>query len=152
MAFPFADWDNELFKVTTHLTGEPWLNLNREQFIEEQQKGDTLTILREEAEADDADYHYFIEEKMLYHLNITEMGDSVTQIVVPTNSRRKLFEVAYQRPLTAHLGKNKTLKKLKAHIYWQGIGPDIAAWYKECRECQNGDTASKARAPLCLYP
>jgi len=66
---------------------------------------------------------------------LVRVKDSITQLVVPTNIRKRLFDHAHGGPLSAHLGAERTLSQLQQAYYWPGMRKDIALWYKQCPDC-----------------
>jgi len=59
--------------------------------------------------------------------------DERTQLVVPTDLRKRLFDVAHVGPLAAHLGSNRMTHLLQQSYYWPGMNRDIDDW---CRQCE----------------
>ena len=48
-----------------------------------------------------------------------------------------------------HIGKDKTLHKLRERFYWPGHQKDVKVWCRTCKDCAAMKTpVSKRRAPL----
>ena len=74
---------------------------------------------------------------------------AVTQWVVPKDCRQEILYHLHCGPLGAHLGENKTLKKLRKRYYWPGYVADVEEWCCSCELCaQRKMPNSKQRAPL----
>ena len=80
------------------------------------------------------------------------MGSERELIVVPADLRKPLFSVAHSLPYAGHLGVKKTTAKLVNHFYWPNVGRDVTQWCRQCHECQVGNRAKRAKAPLMPLP
>ncbi|MGH0124627.1 UNVERIFIED_CONTAM: hypothetical protein FKN15_076715 [Acipenser sinensis] len=60
-------------------------------------------------------------------------SEMFTQIVVPQNSARQLWEEYHER--SGHLGLEKTLSVLKRTFYWPGLKEDAHDWLEACPRC-----------------
>ena len=72
-------------------------------------------------------------------------ADDRSQVVVPSELRRRLFDHAHAGPLSAHLGAERTVAQLARHYYWLGIRKDVTAWCHACAVCATG------RPPAARY-
>ena len=66
--------------------------------------------------------------------------------------RKPLFSVAHSLSYAGHLGVKKTTAKLVNHFYWPNMGRDVTQWCRQCHECQVGNRAKRAKAPLMPLP
>jgi len=66
---------------------------------------------------------------------MVKTDDDRTQLVVPTTLRYRLFEMAHEGPLAAHLGSHKTAMQLRNHYFWTGLNRDVAEWCRQCPQC-----------------
>ena len=129
---------------------DPFVNLDRDQLIQLQHDDCALDALWQEVNTDSS--HYLTEDGALLHYSTSRLGETLSQLVIPTPLRGWLFGLAHKSPLMVHLGKKKTVQKLLKHFFWPGLGRDVAAWCKECPECQRGNKSRRVRAPLMPLP
>jgi RNase H-like domain found in reverse transcriptase/Reverse transcriptase (RNA-dependent DNA polymerase)/Integrase zinc binding domain/Chromo (CHRromatin Organisation MOdifier) domain len=69
------------------------------------------------------------EEGLWYH------GKEVKTIVVPVTVRDEILLLAHDE-LGAHLGINKTVKKIQRHYWWPGLVDSVTDWVLTCDACQ----------------
>ena len=60
----------------------------------------------------------------------------IYQIVVPSNCRKEVLELAHSTPMAGHLGVNKTYTRILNHFYWPGIRKDAKQFCRSCHVCQ----------------
>jgi len=73
---------------------------------------------------------------LLNGLLVRKASDEIqSQLVVPHQIRKKLFEMVHAGPLSAHLGMQKTYLQMKLAYYWPGMKRDITHWCKQCSVC-----------------
>jgi transposase InsO family protein len=58
------------------------------------------------------------------------------RVVVPVALRQEIFRVFHDIPISAHLGRNKTLNKIKERFYWRGMDEDVATFVRGCLVCR----------------
>lgn len=73
-------------------------------------------------------------------------SEMFTQIVVPQNSARQLWEEYHER--SGHLGLEKTLSVLKRTFYWPGMKEDAHDWLEACPRCLLRKARPEGKAPL----
>ena len=73
---------------------------------------------------------------------LVRQKEGVTQLVVPSGLRKRLFDHVHAGPLAAHLGSERTLKQLQQSYYWPGMHRDVVTW---CHAC---DTCALSKGPL----
>ena len=88
---------------------------------------------------------------VLFHKGKSD-GEDVTQLVVPQSRRRQVLKLSHTAPLAGHFGKRKTVGKILPRFYWPGIERDVAAFCRECVECQRAAKRPSVRAPLQPLP
>ena len=59
-----------------------------------------------------------------------------TQLVLPTNLREEVIEVAHDSILGGHLGGKKTLDRITSNFYWLGVAGDVQRYVQSCDICQ----------------
>lgn len=70
---------------------------------------------------------------------------------VPRSFRDKILFENHDSPLGAHLGVNKTLKKLQIEYYWPKMEIDVKKYVKTCEHCQVGKHPNQStRVPIGL--
>jgi transposase InsO family protein len=62
--------------------------------------------------------------------------DETPRVVVPASVRREIFRVFHDIPTAGHLGRNKTLKRMKERFYWRGMDEDVGAFIRGCLVCR----------------
>lgn len=58
------------------------------------------------------------------------------QVVVPAPLRQQFLQYAHDNPLSGHLGRMKTLRRLLNVVYWPTIRKDTWDHCKQCQICQ----------------
>jgi len=66
---------------------------------------------------------------------LVRQTDEQLQLVVPTQLRRRLFDLTHAGPSAAHLGAARTTIQLKTHYYWVGLNRDVRQWCRQCAQC-----------------
>ena len=78
--------------------------------------------------------------------------ESLWLLLVPRALRSELLEEAHAGVTGGHLGRKKTLCRLRQRVYWVGMRHDVEEWCKVCRTCAaRKGPARRTRAPLQLY-
>jgi transposase InsO family protein len=115
-----------------------------------QAEDDSLSTLWKLAEKGEDSYG--IRGQTLYHRSKDDWGNEVEQLVIPTKYRREVMVMAHNSPLSAHLGKKKTVKKIVKEFFWPGLSKDVGEHCKSCEQCQRGAKGNRQRAPLQPLP
>jgi len=66
---------------------------------------------------------------------LVRQTDEQLQLVVPTQLRRRLFDLTHAGPSAAHLGAARTIVQLKANYHWVGLNRDVRQWCRQCAQC-----------------
>ena len=73
-------------------------------------------------------------------------------LVLPTSFRRDVLQNLHNARVSGHLGRNKTLGRVRERYYWVGYAQDVANWCRKCAECQRKHRPKKSnRAPMKIY-
>ncbi len=58
------------------------------------------------------------------------------QLVIPASLRETFFAFCSFNPLSGHLGRMKTLRRLLDNVYWPEIRKDVWSFCTQCKTCQ----------------
>ena len=100
------------------------------------------------------EHRYYIENVILKrsYPSTKQKGEGrerYNQIVMPTDYRKDLLQLAHEVPLAGHLGINKTYDKLIRHFYWPGIKTSTK---KFCNSCDTFQKAGKPKTGIAIAP
>ena len=56
-------------------------------------------------------------------------------LIAPKSIRGQIMKMAHDHKTAGHLGRDKTVAKIKRLVYWPGIGDDVARWCAGCSVC-----------------
>ena len=98
----------------------------------------------------------FYEENGLVHRKWLPSGRTedmvIDQLVLPSQCRSQVLELAHSVPLAGHLGRKKTEQRILQRFYWPGVHRDVASYCKQCAECQKSSMEGRTHAPLIPLP
>ena len=72
----------------------------------------------------------------LFRSTMSDQDGQILQLVIPTELRSKFLLFAHDNPLSGHLGRMKTLRRLLNVAYWSEIRKDVWTHCKQCHTCQ----------------
>ena len=77
-----------------------------------------------------------LREELLY----LKVLDPVTntnspRLVAPQGVRERILRMLHDERPAGHLGREKTLARIKQHVYWPGMAEDVATWVRRCDLC-----------------
>lgn len=78
------------------------------------------------------------------------VGDPVFQVVVPTNFRQMMIEIAHDQ--LGHQGVRKTYDRLLRYFFWPRLKRDVSAYIKRCKTCQLTSKPNQVLKPAPLKP
>lgn len=82
----------------------------------------------------------------------TKSKGAYIQVVIPKNLRENVLRAAHDNVSSAHLGVNKTLRKIQRNYYWYGMKVDVRNWIKKCAKCGARKRPNRTpRAPLVSF-
>ena len=93
----------------------------------------------------------FSRDGLLYHRHRkpgSNASTEVQQLVLPTQCRKSVIEVAHDIPMAGHLGRRKTIGRILQRFYWPGIYRDVSDHCSCCEQCQKSSSRRTKRAPL----
>ena len=81
---------------------------------------------------------FLLQDNLLYYKLTGELTQRLA-LVVPKSLRANLLHQAHDSPISGHLGRDKTWKRLKSHFYWPGLSADVRAYVQTCPVCNLGN-------------
>ena len=78
--------------------------------------------------------------EIINHLLYIKVRDPVTdtherRLVAPEAIRTVVMKMLHDERSAGHLGRTRTLNRIKNHVYWPGMAEDVALWVKQCDLC-----------------
>ncbi|PIK56474.1 hypothetical protein BSL78_06637 [Apostichopus japonicus] len=136
-------------KVISPITEE----VTADMLAKKQQEDPSLEKMRELAKTGEqkiSKNEYIVQE---FRSPQVEFGDTLRQVVVPSEYRQHVLKIAHESILGGHLGVKKTKDKIMTNFIWPGIQADITRYCQSCDVCQR--TIPKGRVtkvPLGSVP
>ncbi|KAL5489210.1 hypothetical protein EMCRGX_G018277 [Ephydatia muelleri] len=99
--------------------------------------------------------HYYRSDGLLYKQWIPRGCNAelaVDQLVLPTQCRKAVLQLAHEVPIAGHLGKHKTAKKILRRFYWPTLYKDVEDFCRSCQVCQKFSKQKVVKAPLIPLP
>ncbi|KRY64941.1 Retrovirus-related Pol polyprotein from transposon 17.6 [Trichinella pseudospiralis] len=86
-----------------------------------------------------------LKDSILFRRQLAKPADRRIgyQFVVPQILRQEILHSLHSGPEGGHLGKKKTLWKVRQRFYWPGQSEDVADWCRKCQECSQRKNGSK---------
>uniref|UniRef100_A0AAX7U441 Gypsy retrotransposon integrase-like protein 1 n=1 Tax=Astatotilapia calliptera TaxID=8154 RepID=A0AAX7U441_ASTCA len=72
--------------------------------------------------------------------------------MVPSGVREVVLNLGHSVPWAGHLGKHKTMARIRKYFHWPGLRADVAQFCKSCPQCQKTSIKTPSRAPLQPLP
>lgn len=83
---------------------------------------------------------YFWEDGILMRkwkpLHCDAKWQEVRQIVLPTDYRHHVLELAHENVLAGHLGVTKTFHRITRYFFWPGLKSAVSTFVRSCHTCQ----------------
>lgn len=98
---------------------------------------------------------YFLADGLLFRRWIPKkhtVESSVDQLVLPTQCRKAVLQMAHEVPMAGHLGKHKTVSRISQRFYWPSLHKDVADFCRCCQVCQKSSRQKAVKAPLIPLP
>ncbi len=80
--------------------------------------------------------HYVIQNDYLFRCVPNKHQGETMQVIIPLTLREKFLQFAHTNPLSGHLGRMKTLRRLLNVVYWPEIRKDVWSFCTTCQTCQ----------------
>ena len=77
---------------------------------------------------------------------------AVEQLMLPVKCRKEVLQLAHSIPLSGHLGKEKTARRILQCFYWPTLYRDVAEYCRTCEHCQKASLQKGRRAPMIPLP
>uniref|UniRef100_A0A671TWU2 Gypsy retrotransposon integrase-like protein 1 n=1 Tax=Sparus aurata TaxID=8175 RepID=A0A671TWU2_SPAAU len=78
---------------------------------------------------------FSIMEDLIYRV-VTLPYRTIYQLYIPASFRKQLLEYFHQDPLSGHLGRHKTHRRLQHLVYWPKLSWDVRQHVQNCQVCQ----------------
>ncbi|XP_071949117.1 uncharacterized protein [Antedon mediterranea] len=128
------------------------LDIGRDKIKDYQVKDRTLISLREQmlVQKDDDTIKIVCKDGILFRQVFTKhQTEPIEQLVVPYPCRNSVLKVSHDIPLAGHLGRKKTLDRIKQRFFWPGIRKDVTEYCNTCENCQKTSKyKTKLKAPM----
>jgi len=76
-----------------------------------------------------------VNDKLVYFKPILMNMKYVTLLIVPENLRKPIFSHYHAGPSAGHMGKCKTLYRMRMQFFWPGLRNDVKKWVKGFTNC-----------------
>ncbi|WKY07926.1 hypothetical protein Q1695_007431 [Nippostrongylus brasiliensis] len=123
-------------KVVSQVAEESWLEqLKRDKDFEavfnaiDKDQDDEIRLPRHDRKLSPKDF--LIQDGQLRLL----LEDGTSALVVPRDSRRKVFDERHHGIMGGHFNAKKMYDQLKRTLFWPGMRQDLTKWCKECQQC-----------------
>ena len=107
-------------------------------------------VLKGERDAVKAMERKYMKQFKLTDGLIYEMRDMEPRLCIPSDKtlRTQILHDHHDTPLAGHLGRDKTLARIKDKFYWPRMDHDIKRYVKTCDTCQRFKTSNQSPAGL----
>ncbi|XP_036065872.1 uncharacterized protein LOC118598010 [Oryzias melastigma] len=142
-AFESSDSEPELplnFKIPENIVELQCNDLTLQHLFQRAEGKDTGDLL-------DGGEYFVLKKDILYRQQGAEL-----QLVVPKTVREIVLTLGHSIPWSGHLGKHRTMKRIRKHFYWPGLSKDVATFCRSCPQCQLTSIRVPSRAPLQPLP
>ncbi len=115
------------------------LPINWEELGQSQKSDQSLQPLWDEAKLNPIDpqrIHYVEQNNFFFRCIPDGQKGHTLQVIIPKYLRQQFLQFAHDNPLSGHLGRMKTLRRLLNVVYWPEIQQDIWGYCKRCQVCQ----------------
>ena len=86
-----------------------------------------------------------VHDDIIFKRRFEENGTSFLQFLVPKSLRDRVLFQAHNTLLTGHMGRKKTIFRVKQHSDWYRFREDIYDWLQKCKVC--GANKKPTRSP-----
>jgi transposase InsO family protein len=80
---------------------------------------------------------------------LVDVSSRVMRPLVPASHRRAVFSAVHE---LAHPGIRATRRLIASRYLWPGLAKDVAAWCRECQDCQRAKVTKQPAATVQLIP
>ena len=75
-------------------------------------------------------------------------GIQQEQLLVPTQFRKEVLQLAHENPLSGHFGIDKTKERIQREFYWPQMEQDVKSFVLQCTTCCLMTPRRPAKVPL----
>jgi len=111
-----------------------WDEIGRAQKLDSSLQ--TLWESAKQTNTDPSRVAYIVENDYLFRRVPDKQLGYTNQLVIPASLREAFLQFAHANPLSGHLGRMKTLRRLLDNVYWPEIRKDVWSFCKVCKTCQ----------------
>ncbi len=76
----------------------------------------------------------------------------VHQIVLPSDYRSQVLQLAHESALSGHLGVTKTFHRVSKYFFWPGLKSSVSRFVRSCHTCQLAGNPNQIVPPAPLIP
>ena len=117
---------------------------DRAKLVEEVKTDPALKGCRKMAEQGKQGFLW--DGNLLYQAKVSEGGEVIHVLVLPTSFRKKVLEMAHEG--SGHLGARKVKSLLSQRFAWPGMGVDAINHTRSCGVCQRCSKAGSRKVPM----
>ena len=77
-----------------------------------------------------------LDNDLLYRKWENEDGSTSLQVGAPREIRHTILKQLHNSKTAGHLGREKTLSRIRERFYWPGMSSDVGRWCQTCLPCQ----------------
>ena len=93
-----------------------------------------------------------ILEGVLYKMSDSDHWNRKPLLVLPEKLRKRALLMLHDARVSGHLGRKKTLRKIRERFYWSGCCRDVIEWVRKCPVCiQKQKPCKSGRAPMMSH-
>jgi len=93
---------------------------------------------------------FYMEDDLIWKKDPEDNGTD--QLVVPQNSKKDVFQLEHDIPLSGHQGISRTKERLKAKYFWYRMSKDVARYVQSCEACNHSKKATrKAKCRMTVF-
>ncbi|PAA58172.1 hypothetical protein BOX15_Mlig011037g1, partial [Macrostomum lignano] len=94
----------------------------------------------------------FYEQMKIEDEMLTVSEDGKRKVVLPERIEKDVFKELHDSPLAGHLGRDKTLQRVRDRFWRPGLVTAVEKYIAECIPCLESKSGNKVRAPVQTFP
>ena len=76
-----------------------------------------------------------LRDGLLFREFVTNDSTVILQLIAPKSLRFEIMNQLHNNRISGHLGREKTLSKIRSRFYWPGMTSHISRWCQTCGSC-----------------